>query len=529
MSRRASGQTEIPVTLARLFPEPARSRIPANRLNGQREFVGAGATAHSWAMTDSGHRPASGLRRALARVPDLLTGQIVTPGDRRYAQLRSTYTTTASPAGVLLPKNATQVVAAIRYAREQRLPIAVRSGGHGLSGASSNNGGLVIDLSMLNRVRVLDERSGLVRVEAGARWANVAAALAPYSLVISSGDHGNVGVGGLATGGGVGWLVRSYGLTIDRVRAVEVVLADGTLVRADAEHEPELFWLVRGAGAGAGIVVAFEIEATEQRNVGVAQLVIEAHPDGRTVREWAGYLAQAPRELSAAAVLFAEGRSALMSVTAVVAAESLRRARPLVEPLLAIGKVLEHRTDLLPYPTLVPTAHLHPNVGQQRGTTTNGLFTELGEAGARAVMRAVTGRAVIQLRSVGGAINDVAPEATAYPHRHQSTLVIASVFPPQGGAALDAAWRGAAGRADGAYLNFESRPDPAAFARIYPGATGARVRRLWRRYDPDGVFRPALLSARPAPVERVARPDPAEGAGRSGRSGRSGQPHRRRR
>ncbi|MET8321744.1 FAD-binding oxidoreductase [Micromonospora sp. NPDC005189] len=474
---------------------------------------------------------------ALARVPGSLTGQIVTPGDRRYAQLRSTYTTTASPAAVLLPKTTAQVVAAIRYAREQRLPIAVRSGGHGFSGVSSNNGGLVIDLSMLDRVQVLDERSGLVRVEAGARWANVAKALAPYGLVISSGDHGGVGVGGLATGGGVGWLARSYGLTIDRVRAVEVVLADGTEVRADAEHEPELFWLVRGAGAGAGIVVAFEIEATEQRNVGVAQLVVEAHPDGRTVREWAAYLAQAPRELSAAAMLYAEGRSALMSITAVVAAESLRRVRPVVEPLLAIGKVLEHRTDLMPYPTLVPTAHLHPNVGQQRGTTTNGLFSGLDEAGARAVTRAATGpgRAVIQLRSLGGTVNDVAPDATAYPHRHQDTMVIASVFPPQSGAALDAAWRAAGARADGMYVNFESRPDPAAFDRIYPGETGARVRRLWRRYDPDGVFRSALLTARPGQPSRSGQPtrsgQPARSGqpSRSGQPTRSGQPHRRRR
>lgn len=463
----------------------------------------------------------------LARVPGSLTGQLVTPGDRRYAQLRSTYTTTASPAAVLLPKTTAQVADAIRYAREQRLPIAVRSGGHGLSGVSSNNGGLVIDLSMLNRVQVLDERARLVRVEAGARWANVATALAPYGLVISSGDHGGVGVGGLATGGGVGWLVRAHGLTIDRVRAVEVVLADGTLVRADAQHEPDLFWLVRGAGAGAGIVVAFEIEAVEQRNVGVTQLVVEAHPDGRTLREWASCLAQAPRELSATVVLFAQGRSTLMSVTAVVAAESLRRARPVVEPLLAIGRLLEHRTDLLPYPTLVPTAHLHPNVGQQRGTTTNGLFTGLDDASARALMRAVTGpgRAVLQLRSLGGAVNDVAADATAYRHRHQDVLVVASVFPPQGDAALDTAWRGAAGRADGAYVNFESRPDPAAFARIYPGETGARVRRLWRRYDPDGVFHSPLLTARP---QRSGQPVRSGGPARSWQA-RSGQPHRRRR
>ncbi|MFG1654408.1 FAD-dependent oxidoreductase [Micromonospora sp. NPDC049275] len=474
----------------------------------------------------------------LGRVPQSLTGQIVTPGDRRYAQLRSTYTTTASPAAVLLPKTTAQVIDAIRYAREQRLPIAVRSGGHGFSGASSNNGGIVIDLSMLNRVRVLDERAGLVRVEAGARWANVAKTLAPYGLVVSSGDYGGVGVGGLATGGGVGWLVRAHGLTIDRVRAVEIVLADGTLVRADAAHEPELFWLVRGAGAGAGVVVAFEIEAAEQRNVGVAQLVVEAHPDGRTVHEWASYLARAPRELSAAAVLFAEGRSTLMSVTAVVAAESLRRVRPVVEPLLAIGKVLEHRSDLLPYPTLVPTAHLHPNVGQQRGTTTNGLFTELDPGVARAVMRATTGtgRAVIQLRSVGGAVNDVAADATAYRHRHQNTLVIASTFPPQGHGALDTAWRAVGARADGEYVNFESRPDPAAFARIYPGETGVRVRRLWKRYDPDGVFRSPLLDGQTNRSGQTGRSKQTTRSSQSARSSqstqagqRSGQPHRRRR
>ncbi|MER7439789.1 FAD-binding oxidoreductase [Micromonospora avicenniae] len=430
-------------------------------------------------------------------LPESLSGRLVTPGDRRYATLRSTYTTRHSPAEVLLPQTSRQVVDAVRYARERGLPVAVRSGGHGLAGTSSNDGGLVIDLSALNRVDVLDERSRLVRVEAGARWAEVAKALAPYGLAISSGDHGNVGVGGLATGGGVGWLVRRFGLTIDRVRAVEVVLADGTLIRADAEHEPELFWVVRGAGAGAGVVVAFEIEAEEIRNVGLAQLAVEATPDGAPVRQWAEYLAQAPRELSSAAVLFPYGRSIVMQITAVVAAESMRRARPLIEPLLAIGRLLEQRTDLVPYPALVPTSHLHANVGQQPSLTTNGLLT-MDDTAARAIMRAAAGpeRALVQLRSVGGAVNDVAPTATAYPHRHQDTLAVGSVFPPLGGPALDAAWRGVATRSDGAYVNFESRPDRAAFDRIYPGETGRRVAELWQRYDPDGVFRPALLDGR---------------------------------
>jgi FAD/FMN-containing dehydrogenase len=430
----------------------------------------------------------------LAAVPVQLTGRIVKPGDRRYAMLRSTYTTIARPAAVLMPQSAQEVVAALRYAREQDLPIAVRSGGHGLAGASSNNGGVVIDLSEMNRVELLDPQSRLVRVEAGARWAMVANALAPYGLAISSGDHGNVGAGGLATGGGIGWLVRAYGLTIDHVRAVEVVLADGTLLRADAQQEPDLFWAVRGAGAGVGIVVAFEIEATELRDVGVAQIALAAEPDGSTLRQWAAYLAEAPRELSTAAIIAPYGRTTVLSITAVVAGDNLRRARSIVRPLTEIGNLLDHRTDRVPYPALVPMAHLHPNVGQQANTTTNGLLT-MTDDGARTIMAAATGqdRALIQLRSVGGAVNDVAPDATAYPHRHQDTLVVATVFPPDGPSELGAAWRDVAAHTDGAYVNFEGRPDPTAFARIYPGPTGVRVARLWRRYDPEGVFLPALL------------------------------------
>jgi hypothetical protein len=183
-----------------------------------------------------------------------------------------------------------------------------------------------------------------------------------------------------------------------------------------------------------------------------------------------------------------------MSITAVVAAESARRVRPAVAPLLEIGvKLLDQRVQMAPYPALVPTAHLHANTGQQPSVTTNGLLTMTGD-NANAIMEVATDRRqpLVQMRSMGGAVNDVAPEATAYPHRHQDTLVIATVFPPRDGTALDAAWRPLAGRADGAYFSFESRPSRRAFDRAYPGATGGRVERLWRRYDPDGVFRPQL-------------------------------------
>jgi FAD/FMN-containing dehydrogenase len=115
------------------------------------------------------------------------------------------------------------------------VPLSVRSGGHGVSGRSTNDGGIVIDLGKLDQVEVLDPKSGRVRVGPGARWGDVAHALAPHGLAISSGDYGDVGVGGLATPGGIGFLGRKFGLTIDRVAAAEVMLPDGTVVRADGD------------------------------------------------------------------------------------------------------------------------------------------------------------------------------------------------------------------------------------------------------------------------------------------------------
>ena len=432
--------------------------------------------------------------------PPELRDKIVLPGDGRYRLLRSTYTTVARPAAVLLPEKAAEVVAALRYAREQGLPLSVRSGGHGLSGRSSNIGGVVIDLSNMNRVEVLDRKARLVRVEPGARWAQVAQALAPYGLAISSGDHGNVGVGGLATGGGIGWLVRHYGLTIDHIRAAEVVLADGTVVRADAENEPDLLWAVRGAGAGVGIVVAFEIEALELGEVGYAQLAVRLDRDGRGLRRWADHMASAPRELSTAVALMPYGDAVVAAITAVVASGSERRVREAIEPLLGIGDgVVDQYAQLAPYPALVSVAHLHPNVGQQPVTTTNGLLRSMTDEDAAAIMSAVTGphRPLLQLRSLGGAAGDTPADATAYPHRDHGTLVIGSTFPPDGARELDAVWRPLADRFAGAYVGFESRPDEAAFWRIYPGATGDRVRKVWRHYDPEGVFQ-ALWRLAPA-------------------------------
>ncbi|MFD4319128.1 FAD-binding oxidoreductase [Streptomyces sp. NPDC058548] len=428
---------------------------------------------------------------SLPTTPAELAGKIVLPDDRRYSSLRSTYTTTGRPAAVVLAESADAVAAALRLAREQGLPLAVRSGGHGLSGSATNNGGLVIDLSPMHRVEVLDRATRLVRIEAGARWAQVAQALAPHGLAISSGDHGNVGAGGLATAGGIGWLVRHYGLTIDHVRAVEVVLPDGTQVRADPATEPDLLWVMRGAGAGAGIAVAFEIEAIELHAIGFAQLVAHVDPAGETLRRWEAVIAEAPRELSTAVMLSSHGAATLAFITAVVASDDPATIQQAVQPLLDIGEVTVQQAHITAYSDLVSPAHLHPNTGQMPSHTTNGLLKEMTPDVARALVTASTGPTptLIQLRSLGGAANDMDPEATAYAHRHQRTLIVASSFPPYDRKALSGAWAPVAEHVDGQYVNFESKPDADTFARAHPGPTGDRVRELWKKYDPDGVLR----------------------------------------
>ncbi|GMA90399.1 LLM class flavin-dependent oxidoreductase [Homoserinibacter gongjuensis] len=176
-------------------------------------------------------------------LPPALAENAVEPGDREYGAVRANYLRGGAPGLVLRPRTVDEVVQAVAVAREHReLPLGVRSAGHGISGRSTNDGGIVLDVGALDSIEVLDEQRRLVRVGPGARWQEVAAALQPHGWVITSGDYGGVGVGGLATAGGVGYFAREHGLTIDRMRAAELVLADGSVVRTDAEHDPELFW-----------------------------------------------------------------------------------------------------------------------------------------------------------------------------------------------------------------------------------------------------------------------------------------------
>ena len=237
-------------------------------------------------------------------VPASLQDRAVEPGDREYPNVRANYLRGGAPGIVLRPRTVGEVVDAVRFAAAHpEVALGVRSGGHGVSGRSTNDGGIVIDVGAMDAVEVLDEERRLVRVGAGARWQDVAAALAPHGWGISSGDYGGVAAGGLATAGGIGFLGRAHGLTIDRMRAAEIVLADGSVVRASADERPELFWGIRGAGGQLGVVTAFEFEAVEVGDVAWVQLTFDAFDAASFLTTYGRWQEEAPRDTTLFAIL----------------------------------------------------------------------------------------------------------------------------------------------------------------------------------------------------------------------------------
>jgi FAD/FMN-containing dehydrogenase len=325
-----------------------------------------------------------------------------------------------------------------------------------------------------------------VTIGPGARWGAVAQRLSPLGLAISSGDSGDVGVGGLATTGGIGLMARAHGLTIDRLRGVEIVTADGVVRRASLDQEPELFWAVRGAGANVGIVTAFDFEASETADV--VQLSAAFQPPDLTafLQAWGRTVESSAREVSAFLYLGA-GPTPFAQATIVHAGDDVRAATPGLERFLRLPGLAGQRASVTPYSS-VPVTSGAPHTGYQRATAHTGLAVHLDEDLAERItlMLRTGGADMVQIRSAGGAVNDVDPDATAYAHRHQNFSVTA--VSGAGGPAFHTAWEPVHARMDGMYLSFESDHGPEAVAEAFPPRTLARLRALKAEVDPEDVF-----------------------------------------
>jgi alkanesulfonate monooxygenase SsuD/methylene tetrahydromethanopterin reductase-like flavin-dependent oxidoreductase (luciferase family)/FAD/FMN-containing dehydrogenase len=423
-------------------------------------------------------------------VPESLAGKVVEPGDAAYESVRHSYSMKGSPALVIRAADVGDVREAVKFARTQAVPLSVRSGGHGISGRSTSDGGIVLDLSTMDKVEVLDRAARLIRVEPGARWGNVAKALAPHGLAMSSGDYGDVGVGGLATAGGIGYLARKYGLTIDHVVAAELVTADGTWLRVDKDNHADLFWAVRGAGGNFGVVTAFELEAYEVGDVVYARLVVDASDTAEVLEEWGRSVEAAPREVTSFLALMParRGQPPVAQVTLVYAGDDVEAAQSALTPFLGIGPILDQQAQVAPYAAIVaPAGGRHR--GQGLEDVRSGLLRHITPEAAAAVAAMIrSGHVLItQFRSVGGAVNDLPAGATAYAHRTQNFSLLASTVPDRR-ARLDELWADLYPHLDGMYLSFETRTGEQRLLDAFPEPALSRLRALKAVYDPDEVF-----------------------------------------
>jgi alkanesulfonate monooxygenase SsuD/methylene tetrahydromethanopterin reductase-like flavin-dependent oxidoreductase (luciferase family) len=424
-------------------------------------------------------------------VPAPIAERAFTPIDPGYARYTSGYFRGARPGLVLRPQTSAEVQEAVRFAARHRdLPLGLFSAGHGLSGRSLNNGGLVIALDALNDVTVAD--ANRVRIGPGARWGEVARALAPHGLAITSGDHGGVGVGGLITTAGIGWFARKRGLTIDHLRSADVVTADGQLVHASAEENSDLFWAVRGAGANFGAAVSFEVDAHPvSEKVGFAILTFV--PDDITVflEAWGTAIETAHPSVTGTLTISPTRPGAPLAVLAMIVVDSddpdtvINRLRPIA----ALAPLANQSVQMTPYSALLELpvgGEVHQGFGDPRGHS--GLVAHLSSGIAHALSELLTSGSpfILSVRSAGGAVADTPVDATAYAWRNTNFLIATL-----GGHSPDfeQRWEKLIPLFDGMYLSFETDTGKDVVARAFPPAHLQRLQILKRTWDPTGLFR----------------------------------------
>src|SRR5215470_5602403 len=424
-------------------------------------------------------------------------GDIIEPGAAEYESASRSVLAAGSPAYVLRPETVADVRAGVRFAAGTGLVLSVRGGGHGFAGFGTNDGGVVIDLSKLANVEIIDQERHLVRIGGGATWGQVAAALAPDGLSIASGDTKSVGVGGLTLTGGIGWKVRKYGLALDNVVAAEVVTANGEVVQASAEENPELFWAIRGGGGNFGIVTTFAFVAHPTTDVFFGKVAFPASEAATVLQGWADYLRTAPEELTSVAEFanpFAGGPEAPVEIHVAFDGDDQELAAQAIDPIRGLGTVTDDDVALRPYAdTLVDG--MTPPPGFQ--LVTRSAFVD--QESVSEVLRILTAIGAserspfIAVRSVGGAVSRVPDDATAYAHRQAELMFVTTTIGPTpvveaAGPAREAVWGRLAPHVNGVYANFLSSATEEDIDAIYPTETYKRLVAVKRQYDPGNLF-----------------------------------------
>jgi len=422
------------------------------------------------------------------------SGEIILPKDARYEHARMAFIIKGSPAVVLQPRSTADTAAAIRFARKHFSVISIKSGGHNGAALATNTDGIVIDVSLINTVEVLDKEKRLVRIGAGAVWGNVAAALHEHSLAVSSGDTISVGVGGLVLGGGIGWMVRKYGLAIDHLKAADIVTAEGKILRTSATEHSDLFWGIRGGGGNFGIVTHFEFTAQPVNQVFAGMIVYTAEKLQGLITGWRDVMRKATEDLTTTLVILPPmmGNPAMAIAFCCYAGSDDQSAATVFEPLLHIGTVVQNTVTKKQYKDVLEQAHPPEGV---KILVHNGFAPSLSDALIEAIasVSGKTGSPAMQIRSIGGAMNRVPSDATAFAHRNSEVLLIAATFVPLGASGQEqkqalVPWNTVAPFTSGAYVNFFTDATGKETSASYPTPVMHRLAMIKKKYDPENVF-----------------------------------------
>jgi FAD/FMN-containing dehydrogenase len=440
----------------------------------------------------------------VGQLEDELSGVVITPDDPRYDEARRVFTPLVDrrPAAVARPADAEDVVRVVSLARESGLELAVRSGGHSAAGHGVSEGGLVLDLSAMRNVVVdADERTAWA--ETGLTAGEATSALAAHGLAVGFGDTASVGIGGLTLGGGVGFLVRKHGLTIDDVLAADVVTADGQLLRADAEHHSDLFWAIRGGGGNFGVVTRIQYRLHPVETVTGGMLVLPATPE--TIAGFVREAEAAPEDLSTIANVMKappmpfipeEHRGELVILALLVHAGEPEEGERVLAPFRALATPIVDMLRVMRYPEIYPPEdEEYRPLAVGRTLFVDTIDRSVAELIVERLQASTALMPVTQIRVLGGAMARVPADATAFAHRASRIMAnVAAVFATPEEESDQEAWATEYAAElrqgdSGAYVNFLADEGEERVRAAYPGRTWDRLAEVKRTYDPTNLFR----------------------------------------
>lgn len=431
----------------------------------------------------------------LEQLKKIVPGMVALPGEERYTQASQLFKRTLAPRVVVRPESTADMSSVVRFLNEVGLPIVTKSGGHSNIPYEIGDDIALIDLSALSSIEVIDKEKGLVRFGTGALAGTVADELDRYGLGLASGDSRVVGMGGLVTGGGLGFLVRKYGALVDSIISMEVVVADGSVIEATKDHHADLFWAVRGGGSNFGIVTHVVCQAHPVKEVFEMTCKYPISNAAKIIKGWRNVMRQAPAELSTVLTVLPARDDAAASILihGCFLGDNEAAAKKACAPLLTLGESIDAVMHLTLYKDMLEAGP--PRATSRRSIARNAFFRTFTDdvIDAIAELCATGTPPVLQIRHVAGAMNSYPVDMTAFSHRDSEVLIYHGTSVPfeatdQDVNAALAAWRTIERLGTGSYMNMTSEVTQAEIARTYPPQALQRLQAIKNRYDPNNYF-----------------------------------------